>query len=247
MITTSSTLDLLTQMRLHGMRNAYQTALASGALESSSPDELLASLVQAEWEERHNRRSQYLLNQARFRQNAVVEQIDFSANRQGLNRANILQLAACNFIQRGEHVLITGPTGVGKSFLATALGNAACLKGFKVLFTSTAKLLTQLFNDKADGTYLKKLNQITRHNLLILDDFGLHPLQEADQLILYDLIEDMTHKHALIVTSQIPVEHWHQLITQSTLADAVMDRIIHNAHRIDLKGDSLRKTITSND
>ena len=101
MITTSSTLDLLTQMRLHGMRNAYQTALASGALESSSPDELLASLVQAEWEERHNRRSQYLLNQARFRQNAVVEQIDFSANRQGLNRANILQLAACNFIQRG--------------------------------------------------------------------------------------------------------------------------------------------------
>ena len=247
MITTSSTLDLLTQMRLHGMRNAYQTALASGALESSSPDELLASLVQAEWEERHNRRSQYLLNQARFRQNAVVEQIDFSANRQGLNRANILQLAACNFIQRGEHVLITGPTGVGKSFLATALGNAACLKGFKVLFTSTAKLLTQLFNDKADGTYLKKLNQITRHNLLILDDFGLHPLQEADQLILYDLIEDMTHKHALIVTSQIPVEHWHQLITQSTLADAVMDRIIHNAHRIDLKGDSLRKTITSKD
>jgi DNA replication protein DnaC len=247
MITTSSTLDLLAQMRLHGMRNAYQTALASGILESSSPDELLASLVQAEWEERHNRRSQYLLNQARFRQNAVVEQIDFSAKRQGLNRAGILQLATCNFIQRGEHVLITGPTGVGKSFLATALGNAACLKGFKVLFTSTAKLLTQLLNDKADGTYLKKLNQITRHNLLILDDFGLHPLQEADQLILYDLIEDMTHKHALIVTSQIPVEHWHQLITQSTLADAVMDRIIHNAHRIDLKGDSLRKTISSND
>lgn len=247
MITTSSTLDLLAQMRLHGMRNAYQTVLASGTLESSSPDELLAFLVQAEWEERHNRRSQYLLNQARFRQNAVVEQIDFSAKRQGLNRASILQLATCNFIQRGEHVLITGPTGVGKSFLATALGNAACLKGFKVLFTSTAKLLTQLLNDKADGTYLKKLNQITRHNLLILDDFGLHPLQEADQLILYDLIEDMTHKHALIVTSQIPVEHWHQLITQSTLADAVMDRIIHNAHRIDLKGDSLRKTISSND
>gem|GEM_PF-1270966 len=187
-------------------------------------------------------RSQYLLNQARFRQSAALEQIDFASNRQGLNRAGILQLASCNFIHRGEHVLITGPTGVGKSFLATALGNTACLKGFKVLFTSTAKLLTQLLNDKADGTYLKKLNQITRHNLLILDDFGLHPFQEADQLILYDLIEDMTHKHALILTSQIPVEHWHQLITQSTLADAVMDRIIHNAHRIELKGDSMRKT-----
>jgi DNA replication protein DnaC len=246
MITTASTLDLLTKMRLHGMRNAYQTALTSGATESLSPDEILAAIVQAEWEDRHNRRSQYLLTQAKFRQNAALEQIDFDSNRQGLNRANILQLATCNFIQRGEHVLITGPTGVGKSFLATALGNAACIKGFKVLFTSAAKLLTQLLNDKADGTYLKKLNHITRHNLLILDDFGLHPLQEADQLILYDLIEDMTHKNALIVTSQIPIEHWHQLITQSTLADAVMDRIIHNAHRIDLKGHSLRKNITQN-
>ncbi|MDO8261670.1 MAG: IS21-like element helper ATPase IstB [Gallionella sp.] len=247
MITTSSTLDLLAQMRLHGMRHAYQTALASGTLESTSPDECLATLVHAEWEERQNRRSQYLLNNARFRQSAALEQIDFSANRQGLNKANILQLASCNFIQRGEHILITGPTGVGKSFLATALGNTACLKGFKVLFTSTAKLLTQLLNDKADGTYLKKLNHVTRYNLLILDDFGLHPFQEADQLILYDLIEDMTHKHALILTSQIPVEHWHQLITQSTLADAVMDRIIHNAHRIELKGDSMRKNTIQKD
>jgi DNA replication protein DnaC len=247
MITTSSPLDLLAQMRLHGMRHAYQIALASGTLESTSPDEILAALVHAEWEERQNRRSQYLLNQARFRQTAALEQIDFSTNRQGLNKANILQLASCNFIQRGEHVLITGPTGVGKSFLATALGNTACLKGFKVLFTSTAKLLTQLLNDKADGTYLKKLNQVTRHNLLILDDFGLHPFQEADQLILYDLIEDMTHKHALVLTSQIPVEHWHQLITQSTLADAVMDRIIHNAHRIELKGDSMRKNTIKKD
>ena len=238
MITTSSTLDLLAQMRLHGMRHAYQIALASGTLESTSPDEILAALVHAEWEERQNRRSQYLLNQARFRQTAALEQIDFSTNRQGLNKANILQLASCNFIQRGEHVLITGPTGVG---------NTACLKGFKVLFTSTAKLLTQLLNDKADGTYLKKLNQVTRHNLLILDDFGLHPFQEADQLILYDLIEDMTHKHALVLTSQIPVEHWHQLITQSTLADAVMDRIIHNAHRIELKGDSMRKNTIQKD
>lgn len=247
MITTSSTLDLLAKMRLHGMRNAYQTAQSTGTLESSSPDEIMALLVHAEWEERQNRRSQYLLNNARFRQNAAIEQIDFSANRHGLNKSNIQQLASCNFIQRAEHILITGPTGVGKSFLATALGNTACIKGFKVLFTSTSKLLTQLLNDKADGTYLKRLNQITRNNLLILDDFGLHPFQEADQLILYDLIEDMTHKHALIVTSQIPVEHWHQLITQSTLADAVMDRIIHNAHRIELKGDSLRKTTIKKD
>ena len=144
---------------------------------------------------------------------------------------------------QNNHCLVEACKKVNRR--AITPGNA-CIKGFKVLFTSAAKLLTQLLNDKADGTYLKKLNHITRHNLLILDDFGLHPLQEADQLILYDLIEDMTHKNALIVTSQIPIEHWHQLITQSTLADAVMDRIIHNAHRIDLKGHSLRKNIAQN-
>jgi DNA replication protein DnaC len=242
MITTHSTLEMLSQMRLHGMKNSYQTALSNGILESSSPDEIMAAAVQAEWEERHNRRSQYLLSQARFRQNAVLEQIDFSDKRQGLNKSNILQLATCNFIQRSENILITGPTGVGKSFLATAIGNAACLKGFKVMFASTSKILTQLLNDKADGNYLKKLNIITKNNLLILDDFGLHPLQEPDQLILYDLIEDICNKHALIITSQIPVENWHQLISQSTLADAIMDRVIHNAHRISLNGNSLRKT-----
>jgi DNA replication protein DnaC len=116
MITTSSTLDLLAQMRLHGMRHAYQTALASGTLESTSPDEILAALVHAEWEERQNRRSQYLLNQARFRQSAALEQIDFSANRQGLNKANILQLASCNFIQRGEHMIQIVPYSVADGY-----------------------------------------------------------------------------------------------------------------------------------
>jgi DNA replication protein DnaC len=152
-----------------------------------------------------------------------------------------MRFADCSFIDKAECILITGSTGIGKSYIASALGYHACSMGFKVMYYNMPKLFTKLKMSKADGSYLKEVNRIERQHLLILDDFGMQPFDAQKRIALMELIEDRHGKGALIITSQVPVNKWYDIIGEQTIADAILDRIIHNAHRLELKGESLRK------
>lgn len=236
------TLNKMSKMKLFGMLNSYRTSIETGRNHSFTNDELLSMLVQSEWEDRENRRINRYLKAARFRYRASVEEIDFSAQR-NLDKNKILRFADCSFIERKENILITGPTGVGKSYIATALGHQACLKGYRVLYFNTQKLFPRLKMLKADGTYFKEINKIEKYDLLILDDFGLQKLDNYSRMALLEIMEDRHAEKSTIISSQLPVDKWYEIIGENTIADAVLDRIIHTAHRINLKGKSMRKEI----
>jgi DNA replication protein DnaC len=196
--------------------------------------------VQSEWEYRENKRFDRHLRQARFRYGASIEEIDFASPR-GLDKTRMLRLADAGFIERRENLLITGPTGVGKSFIASALGHQACLRGYRTLYFNTQKLFAKLKILKADGTYLKEMNRIERCDLLILDDFGMQNLDNTNRMNLMEIIEDRHGRKSTLIASQLPVASWYEVIGESTIADAILDRLIHGAHRIELKGSSMRK------
>lgn len=157
-----------------------------------------------------------------------------------------MRFAECKFIDKNENILITGSTGIGKSYIASALGHQACSLGYKVAYYNTAKLFGKLKMAKADGSYIKEVARIERQHLLILDDFGIQPLDGASRAMLMEIIEDRHGKSSTIITSQVPVNKWHDIIGEKTVADAILDRIIHEAHRLDLKGESLRKKTGNN-
>jgi len=238
------TLNKMTKMKMFGMENSFRTMIETGKNHSLTNDELMSMLIQSEWEDRENRKINRYLKAARFRYNASVEEIDFSAQR-NLDKNKILRFADCSFIERKENVLITGSTGVGKSYLATALGHQACLKGYRVLYFNTQKLFPRLKMLKADGTYIKEINKIEKHDLLILDDFGLQRLDNYSRLALLEIMEDRHAEKSTIISSQLPVDKWYEIIGENTIADAVLDRMIHTAHRVNLKGESMRKEIKS--
>jgi DNA replication protein DnaC len=178
--------------------------------------------------------------QAKFRYSASIEEIDFVSSR-NLDKTQFLRLASCDFIKKHESVIITGPTGSGKSFLASALGHQACQDGFKVLYYNLGKLFAKLRIMKADTSDIREKDRIEKHDLLILDDFGLEMLDTQDRITLLEIIEDRHDKRSTIITSQLPVAKWYDVIGDSTIADAILDRIVHTAHRIELRGESLRK------
>lgn len=232
-------LEKMRTMRLNGMARAFQTTMESGKNEKFTADELLTHLVESEWDERYNRKLDRTLKEAKFRYKASVEMITFEDGR--LDKNQMTRLASCDFIRRKENIILTGSTGIGKSFIASALGYQACSTGFRVLYQHSTKLFARLKIAKADGTYLKELNRIERQQLLIIDDFGIQPLDAQGRSAMMEIIEDRHGKSSTIITSQLPVSKWHDIIGEQTIADAILDRIVHDAHRLEMKGESLRK------
>lgn len=230
----------LEEMRLNGFARIYRKMQDTGMNKDFTIDEIIAHLVQAEWDERYNRRLERLVTKAKFRYHATMEQIDYIAKR-NLDKALMLRLSSCEWINRKQNVIISGSTGLGKSFLASALGNQACQQGYKVYYRNCSKLFDELKIAKADGSYIKEVNRIEKIDLLILDDFGLKPLDSNQRLILLELLEDRHGKRSTIITSQLPVKSWYDVIDEPTIADAILDRLVHSSHRIELGGDSLRE------
>jgi DNA replication protein DnaC len=235
-----ATLKKLEAMRFWGMARAFRATMETGLKHSFTPDELLSHLVDTEWDDRHNRKIERLTKAARFRNNASIEEIDFGLDR-GLDKNQLLRLSDCSWIERHQNIVFSGPTGIGKSFLAQALGHQGCLYGYKTGYYPCSKLFKQLQLCRADGTYLKELERIKKQDLFLLDDLGLEPFDAPGRLSLLEILEDRIGRKSSIIVSQIPINKWHQVIGDPTIADAICDRIIHNSHRIELKGESVRK------
>ncbi|TET43885.1 ATP-binding protein [Candidatus Aerophobetes bacterium] len=234
------TLSKMQKMKLYGMLRAFNQSLEAGMMNKVTADELLGHLIDAEWDERHNRRLQRLIKAAKFRYQASLEEIDFKLDR-GLDKNMLLRFSSSSWIEKKRDIIITGPTGVGKSFLASSLGYQGCMYGFRVLYFNCSKLFSQLKLKKADGTYNKELDRIQKQEVLILDDFGLHPFDAQSRLSLLEIMEDRHGRGSTVISSQFPVKSWHEIIGEPTIADAICDRIIHSAYRIELKGESVRK------
>jgi DNA replication protein DnaC len=235
-----TTLEKMTQMRLQGMYYAFKTSLETSQKETMTIDQFVSWLVVSEWDDRQNRSIERAIRQGNFRHKASIEEVNFSVER-GLDKNQIQRLAELSFIKEHKDLFITGSTGTGKTYLATALGYQACQKGYRVLYTNTARLMGLLKSAKAKATILLELRRIERMDLLILDDFGMHPFDATARMNLLDVIEDRYGKKSTIITSQIPVNEWHDSIGDKTVADAVLDRVVHRALRVELYGESLRK------
>ena len=234
------TIEKMRTMKLFGMVRAFRTSLESGKTEKYTPDEFLGMLIDSEWDDRYNRKLDRSVRNARFRYKAAVEQINFTDHRVAIKN-QVLRLADCDFIAKKENVLITGSTGVGKSYIASAIGHQACSMSYKVLYEHSSKLFARLKSGKADGTYLKEITKIEKQDLLIIDDFGIQPLDQQSRTILMEIIEDRHGKKSTLLTSQVPINLWHEVIGEQTIADAILDRIIHDAQRLELQGESMRK------
>jgi DNA replication protein DnaC len=234
------TLTRMKQMKLHGMHGAFQTAIETGKTDDYTIDQFVSMITDAEWDDRNNRKIERLIKNARFHYKATIENVVYEHTR-NIDRTKLLRLAECDFINKSENVLISGSTGAGKSYIGTALGYQACIEGHRVLYFNTTKLFSKLKMAKADGSYLKVLAKIARHQLVILDDFGLQPLDSQNRIALLELIEDRHNKGSMLVTSQLPISKWYEVIGEKTIADAILDRLIHQSHRIELMGESMRK------
>jgi DNA replication protein DnaC len=236
---TEPTMEKLRTLKLYGMLTALELQMNSSEYKDLTFEERLGLLVDREFADRANRRLKSHLNQAKLRQQACMEDINYRHPR-GLDKSLFLSLSTCQWIRDHHNVLITGPTGVGKSFLACALGHRACMEGFKVLYSRAPRLFHELNVARGDGRYSKLMNQLAKTHLIIIDDWGLTALSHQEQRDLLEILEDRHGIHSTIIAGQPPIEDWHQLIDNPTIADATLDRLVCNAYRFNLQGDSMR-------
>lgn len=234
------TLEKLNEMKLYGMAHYLRTWLERTPDMQLGPTELVGLLVDAEWVHRENKKLSTRLRNARLRQPACLEDIDYSLTR-GLTKAQVLELSTSRWVAQAHNVLVTGPTGVGKSFVACALGQKACRDGHSVVYRRASRLFDELAQARADGTHAHLLRRLAKTQVLILDDFGLEPLGASERKELLEILEDRYGVGATVVTSQLEPKDWHAVIGEATLADAILDRLVHNAHRLKLTGDSVRR------
>ncbi len=240
------TLDRLHQLGLHGMAKAFADLGDNAQADDLSFEDRLGLMLDREADLRETKRCQTRLRQAKLRLQASVEDIDFRAPR-GLDKTLILRLADCRWITATQNLLITGPTGSGKTWLACALGHQACRKNIPVIYLRLPRLIEDLALARADGRYPKLLRAMARVKLLILDDWGMAPLNAEARRDLLEITDDRHGIAATVITSQFPLDTWHDLIGDPTIADAILDRLVHNAHRIQMKGESMRKRMRAHD
>lgn len=228
------------------MAQLHLQHIKDNRIENITADEYLALLTDHQWEDRQNRKIERLLKQAGFKQQASLADVNYAQGR-NLDKNMFTRLGTLDFITRKENIILTGASGVGKSYLAQALGHQGCMMEYKTIYTNTARLLKKLKLSKVDGTYLKELGKLLKADLLILHDFGLQSFDNHARETLMDIIDDRYNKASTIISSQIPVSAWYDIIGEGTIADAILDRIVNSSHRIDLKGESLRKGALKNE
>lgn len=233
------TIEKMKQMRMSAMSAVYHDLLSKNNYADLSPEEFMTTAIDAEWEARQAKRIKGLLQRSGMKINASGNDVDYTFDRK-LKAAVYKRLLTLDFIAKGENLIITGPTGIGKSYLMQVIGSQACQMLIKTKYYITARFFEHAKDAKIQGTYLKFIKAITKAPLLILDDFGLHPFENGDQQLLLDIIEERHQVGSLIISSQIPVAKWHGLINEATVADAILDRLVNSSHRLNLVGKSLR-------
>ena len=236
----NASLESMQQMKLQGMASAYKAVLGLPVNQHPGAHEMLANLVDAEQQSRSQKKMELFLRLGKLRYRATLQDIECSKER-NLDKEQRMQLAGEGYLQRGENILLTGATGCGKSYLACALGYQACVLGYRALYFNMNRLSEHIALAKTDGTLIKWLNRMKKAQLIILDDFGLQPMTHTVKLILLQILEDRYENASMLICSQIPVAKWYEYLDEPTLADAILDRIIPKAHRIELMGKSLRK------
>lgn len=238
-MSNETSLEKMKSMKLHGMARAFESTIEIG-FEQLTIDELIAYLIDAEWDDKYNRKITRLITSAKFRYKSSLEELKFSPKRK-LDKNLIMRLSNCDWIKKKQDIVITGKTGTGKSFLACALGNKACINGYSTLYFNSNKLFNSMKMKKLEGTYEKEIDRIKKADLLIIDDFGLETFDHKTSMFLMEIIEDRHKLKSTIVSGQYPIASWHEIIKNPTIADAICDRFAFSAHKIDLKGDTMRK------